>query len=223
VSDPPEATAATVEEAVAWLEAHGSEKTLAEMGTKYGIGADAAFGVPMAQMKQLARTLGHDHDLAAALWRSGSYEARMVAAMVDVADEVTPVQMDAWASDFDSWAICDTVCFTLFDRAPDAWTKVDQWSTSSSEYVKRAAFALLWSLALHDKQADEDRFVHGLDLVEREADDARPQIQKALLMSLRATARRSGSLGSAVHDLGARMAAAERGPRRTLGNRALRL
>ena len=102
----------------------------------------------MANMKVLAKRLGPNHDLAAELWDTGWYEARMLAAFVDEPARVTPAQMDRWCRDFDNWGICDTVCFHLFDRTPHAWAKVAQWRGRRDEFVKRAAFALLASLAL---------------------------------------------------------------------------
>ena len=78
--------------------------------------------------------------------------------------------MDAWCRDFDNWAICDTICFHLFDRTPHAWAKVGHWARRRREFVKRAAFALLAALALHDKTAPDSRFHTGLGLVERAAD-----------------------------------------------------
>ena len=66
--------------------------------------------------------------------------------------------------DFDNWAICDTVCFHLFDRTPHAWRKVDQWSGRRDEFVKRAAFALVASIGAHDKQAPDAPFRRALRL-----------------------------------------------------------
>ena len=83
----------------------------------------------MADLQRLARSLGRDHELAAALWDTGWYEARMLASFVDEPALVTPAQMDRWCRDFDNWAICDTVCFHLFDRTPHAFRKVAQWSS----------------------------------------------------------------------------------------------
>ena len=82
----------------------------------------------------------------------------MLTAFVDEPARVTPAQMDRWCRDFDNWAICDTLCFHLFDRTPHAWAKVEQWSRRREEFVKRAAFALLASLALHDKERRDARF-----------------------------------------------------------------
>jgi 3-methyladenine DNA glycosylase AlkD len=210
-----------VRAALEWLEAERDITTFENMGPRFGIHTDRAFGVPMARMKVLAKELGTDHALAAELWASGWYEARMVASMVDDANAVTPEQMDAWCDDFDNWAIVDTVCFNLFDRTAHAWSKVDQWAKSDREFVKRAGFALLWSLANHDRQAHDDQFLHGLELIEREAGDGRHLVDKAVGMALRAIGKRRSSLTGTAIAVAERLAASENPAARRVGRPAL--
>ena len=176
----------------------------------------------MGDMKIVAREVGPSHELAGALWDSGVYEARMVASMVDEPARVTSTQMDNWCGDFDNWAICDTVCFNLFDRAPHAWTKVAPWAGRPEEFVKRGAFALLWSLALHDKDATDDRFVAALALAERESSDERRMVTKAISMALKAVGKRNTALRGATVDAASRMAELPGGPARSIGRGALR-
>ena len=128
-------------EVLAWLERTGTKKTRDGMA-RYGIVAPRAFGVTVGALRACARRLGQDHALAARLWKSGWYEARMLATMVDDPARVTAAQMEAWARDFDNWAICDTACFVLFDRSPLAWARAKKWASSPREFVKRASFAL---------------------------------------------------------------------------------
>ena len=112
-----------VEESLAWLRAKSSKNIREEMEPRYGIHTEKAFGVGMAQMQKPATELGRSHELAEALWATGWYEARMVAAMVDVPEQVSARQMDRWCRDFDNWGICDTVCFKLFDQTPYAFAQ----------------------------------------------------------------------------------------------------
>ena len=63
--------------------------------------------------------------------------------------------------------------FNLFDRTPHVWAKVVEWSSKRKEFEKRTAFALLWSLTMHDKRASDEQFIRGLALIEREAIDER--------------------------------------------------
>jgi len=115
-----------VQAALTWLKSKSTKRDRENM-VRFAISASKFFGVSMANMKILAKRLGRNHELAAALWDTGWYEARMLASMIDEPAQVTPAQMDRWCRDFDNWGICDTVCFCLFDRTPYAWRKVAQW------------------------------------------------------------------------------------------------
>src|SRR5687768_9106395 len=134
------------DKAVATLKGLANRKTRDGMA-RYGLPSDRAFGVPVGAIQKLGKELGKSHELALALWQTGWYEARMLAAFVDEPDRVTPAQMDEWCRDFDNWGICDTVCFHLFDRSPHAFAKVKKWATRRAEFEKRTAFALLACLA----------------------------------------------------------------------------
>ena len=178
-------TTSAQEQVLIALQAAASAKTREEMGPRYGIWTDKAWGVAMNVMQKIAKPLAPDHDLAQALWTTGWYEARMVACMIDDPDMVTPEQMDRWRAGFDSWAITDTVCFKLFDRLPHAPAKVEQWARLNDEFGRRAAFALLASMALHGHGAREFH-LRGLELIEATSTDERNFVKKAVNWALRA-------------------------------------
>ena len=207
--------------ALAWLEKHGSKKGRDAMA-RYAIASEGAFGVSMKDMQALAKTLGRDQALAEALWATGQYEARMTACYVGEPNKITGARMDAWCRDFDNWAIADTACFALFDRTPHAWKKVAQWARSRDEFVKRAAFALLWGLTVHDKAAPDARFLEGLELIERGAADERHWVKKAVNMALRATGKRNRGLNAAALKVAKRLAASQDPAPRWIGKDALR-
>lgn len=210
-----------VRSVLTWLERHGTKRGLDGMA-RYGLPSDNAFGVTMADMKALAKRLGRNHQLAGALWDTGWYEARILTSFVDEPACVTPAQMDRWCRDFDNWGICDTVCFHLFDRTPHAWQKVAQWHALPEEFVKRAAFALLWGLTVHDKQADDEPFAQGLLLVERVATDERHFVKKAVNMALRAIGKRNPALHAAAVTVARRLADSPQAAPRWVGKDALR-
>src|SRR5262245_15588931 len=182
-----------VDAAIALLKRRGS-KAGREGMARYGLPADRAFGVSVGAIRATAKQLGRDHQLAIALWRSGWYEARMLATMVDDPALVTPAQMDSWCEDFDSWGICDTACFVLFDRSPHAFRKVAEWAHRKEEFVRRGAFALLASLALHDKSSTDAPFMKCFPLIERAARDDRNFVKKGVSWALRGVGSRSAAL-----------------------------
>jgi 3-methyladenine DNA glycosylase AlkD len=190
--------------------------------TRYGLPSEKAFGASVGSLQKLAKTLGRSHALAAELWDSGWFEARMLAAFVDEPERVTPAQMDRWCSDFDNWGICDTVCFHLFDRTPHAFRKVAAWARSPREFERRAAFALLASLAAHDRVSTDEPFARCLPLVEAAAGDDRNFVKKGVSWGLRMVGRRSRGLHAASVALARRLAASTETSARWIGRDAVR-
>jgi 3-methyladenine DNA glycosylase AlkD len=206
---------------IAALKRQGSQK-MREGMARYAIPSDKAFGISVGALRRYAKRLGPNHELASTLWKSGFYEARMLASFVDDPACVTPEQMDRWCKDFDNWAICDTACFALFDRSPHAWRKVDKWARSPDEFVKRASFALLASLTVHDKLAGDGPFAKGLALIERAATDERNFVKKAVNWALRSIGKRSAALNAAAVKVAKRLGASESRSARWVGKDALR-
>jgi 3-methyladenine DNA glycosylase AlkD len=114
------------------------------------------------------------------------------------------------------------VCFHLFDRTPQAWQRIEPWTRRRGEFVKRAGFALLASLALHDKRGGDEPFLRGLVLVERGASDGRNFVKKSVSWALRAIGRRNRALHSAAVDVASRLSVAPSAASRWVGRDALR-
>ena len=146
----------------------------------------------------------------------------MLTAFVDEPSKVTPTQMDRWCGDFDNWALCDTLTFKLWDQTPHAWAKVNEWSDRPEEFVKRTAFALLASLALHNKGATNEEFLECLPLIESAAADDRNFVKKGVSWALRSIGRRNALLNSAAVALAHRLAASPAAAPRWIGKDALR-
>ncbi len=210
-----------VAQALEWLGRHSS-KAVRDGMTRYAIPNEDALGVRMGDIQKLARKLGRDHDLALALWKTGVYEARLLCAYVDEPARVTPAQMNAQARDFDNWAVCDTLCFALWVRSPHALAQIRKWATSREEFVKRAAFALLASVALKDRAAPDAAFTRALKLVEKAAADERNFVKKGVNWALRGIGGRNAALNRAAVAVAKKLAAAKQPAPRWIGKDALR-
>jgi 3-methyladenine DNA glycosylase AlkD len=137
--------------------------------------------------------------LAGRLWQSGIFEARILAGMVDRPEWVTVEQIDAWIKDFDNWAICDSTCMRLFSRLGTlAHKKVREYARSEKEYVRRAAFALIASLVVHDKKSGDDVFIKYLPLIKKYSTDERNYVRKAVNWALRQIGKRNLKLNKAA-------------------------
>src|SRR5688572_347824 len=209
-----------VDSVLTWLRRHSSARNREGLA-RYGLPSDNALGVSVGDIRDLGKRLGRDHDLALVLWKTGVYEARMLTSFVDEPSRVTPAQMERWCRDFDSWGICDTLCFHLFDRTPYAYDKVEQWADRKEEFIKRGAFALLASLALHDKAADDESFLRYLPLIEKAAPDDRNFVKKGVSWALRAIGKRQ-TVREAAIDVAKRLAESSEPAARWIGKDALR-
>ena len=190
-------TSHRVDELMQELQSLGSEKDRAGMA-RYGIKTDDAFGVSIYVLRKIADRIGTDHELALALWATGNHEARLLACFVDDPKQVTESQCEAWATDFDSWDICDQATTSLFDLTEHGWAKAVQWAGRDEEWVKRGGFALMAGLAVHDKKATDKAFSKLLPVIERGAFDDRNFVKKAVNWALRNIGKRNLALHAAA-------------------------
>lgn len=161
---------------------------------RFGINPDNTLGISVWKLREIAKETGRDHGLAQKLWASGIHEGRMLGVFVDEPEKVTEKQMDSWVKDFDSWDVCDQACTDLFDRTPFAYKKAVEWSARKEEFVKRAAFALMAGLAVHDKKAPDSEFERFFAIIKRESTDERNFVRKAVNWALRNIGKRNRNL-----------------------------
>ncbi len=183
-------TAASAGAVLKKLKASADPKVRAAMA-HFGVHVKNAHGIPMPVLHKLAREIGTHHKLAAQLWASGNHEARILAGLIGNPAQVTAAQMERWAREFDSWDVVDGSCCHLFVSAAPAWKKAMEWSRRKEEYVKRAGFALMAYLALHDKQAADAKFARLLPIIRRHSTDERNFVKKAVNWALRQIGKRN--------------------------------
>jgi 3-methyladenine DNA glycosylase AlkD len=159
----------------------------------FGIKDDKALGVKVPLIRQLAKTIGKNHELSIELWKTEIHEARLLATMIENPKLINNEQFDSWVGDFNSWDICDQCCGLLI-KTPFAEDKIIQYANSDSEFVKRTAFVLICALSVHDKKASDEFFIPFFDLIERESWDERNFVRKAVNWALRQIGKRNDNL-----------------------------
>lgn len=165
---------------------------------RYGMAVEQRLGVSVPDLRKIAKELGHDHELALQLWKTGIAEARILAAMIDEPDRLTEGQMEDWVKDINSWDVCDQLCMNLFEKAPFAWKKIIDWSEREEEFVKRTAFSLIACLAWHDKKVEDDKFIELFPVIIRGATDERNFVKKAVNWAIRNIGKRNLKLNKAA-------------------------
>ncbi|AXI55371.1 hypothetical protein SuNHUV7_28250 (plasmid) [Pseudoseohaeicola sp. NH-UV-7] len=133
--------------------------------------------------------------LAADLWRTDIYEARLAAAKLLTQARIRPDTavwdlITSWVPDFDSWAIADHACMAGQKRLvadPGRVATVAHWATSDHMWTKRAALVITlpWTKQNHPKQQEREIRETVLGWAATYVDDKAWFIQKAVAWWLR--------------------------------------
>jgi 3-methyladenine DNA glycosylase AlkD len=170
-----------------------------ESMARYGIkSSEKVLGVSAKFLFSLAKNTGTNHALALELWQSGVYEARLLAALIADPKQMKKRIMNSWVKDFDNWAICDGVCMHCFRDTPYAHELAAKWIKLTPEFVRRAGFTMIATLAVHDKKSDDSVFLKYLLVVKKYATDERNYVKKAINWALRQIGKRNVKLNAAA-------------------------
>lgn len=157
---------------------------------RYGIDSSRALGIRAPALREYAKPYRKHHELALVLWECDVHEAKHLAGMIADPREMTEEQMEKWAADCYSWDLVDNIC-GLFAKTPYALDKARTWIRRKEEYVKRAGFVILVSLAVHDKKAPDELFLSFFPYIREGADDERNFVKKAVNWLLRQIGKRN--------------------------------
>jgi 3-methyladenine DNA glycosylase AlkD len=174
------------------LKAAGTQRKRAA-AIRVGIPMDEAFGVSVGDVRAIAKTLKGRHDLARPLWATGVHEARVLATMLADPKATSRGEIERWQRDVVSWDLCDHLCGNLVRHRADAADLVRRWITSEKLYVRRAAFAVIAELAVHDRSIDNETLADFAQLVVAHGGDPRPHARQAASWALRSIGKRDAA------------------------------
>jgi len=222
----------TCEEVIKKLRGLGKQRNIEGM-ERFGIHPkDEKLGVSMPDVRNMGKEIKRFfvatqndrglHKLASELWLSKVHEARILSSIIDLPEMVSEKQADKWVKDFDSWDLCDQVCMNLFGSLPFAFKKAKQWTSSKQEFVRRAGFALMASLAVHNKKAIDSQFAEFFPLVVKHSTDERNFVRKAVNWALRQIGKRNLNLNKRAIKVATQIQAMDNKTAKWIANDALR-
>ncbi len=189
---------------------------------RFGINAEKAYGIKVPELKALAKPLKKNHALALDLWETGMHEARLIAIFIADPKLTTPELAENWVKDFNSWDICDQACIVLFNKTPFAHQKAKEWTLLEPEFERRAGFALMATLAVHDKKAADEKFIEFFPFLEKGSADERNFVKKAVNWAIRQIGKRNRMLNAAAIELSEKIAQQNSKSARWIAAHALR-
>jgi len=171
----------------------------AEGQRRFGIATSCEhLGVRMPVIKALAKEQRRNHALALALWDSRVYEARLCAVFMDDPKQADRAQLERWVSACDNWALTDGCCIHHFRKTSFALDCARDWVRREEEFVRRAGFTLVATLAVHLKKEPDASFLAFLPAIRQGALDERNFVIKAVNWALRQIGKRNPALRAAA-------------------------
>lgn len=210
-----------MQEIIKRLKKQANAKNKAGM-VRFGINPNNTLGIAVPILREMAKEIGKDHDLALRLWRSGIHEARLLAIFIDEVAKVSEQQMDSWVKDIDSWDICDQACGNLFDKTPWAYQKAFQYVKNQEEFIKRTGFVLMATLSIHDRITKDKEFEKFFPLIKKHSLDERNFVKKAVNWALRQIGKRNIALNKKAIKLGREIQKIDSQSARWIANDAIR-
>jgi hypothetical protein len=203
----------TYDEAMAALEAKGSEQTRRTY-RRHGA-SDPLFGVKFGDLRPLAKRIGTDHALAEQLWASDNADARLLACMVADPAAVSEAELDAWLDDIDTYFLVDTFVASIASRKPGRRERAERWIASDRDRSAQAGWDLMNLVALSDEEVPDEYFERQLDLIAERIDSYGNWTRRSASNTITGIGLRNDALEAAARTTAAEMGHVEFDPGQT--------
>lgn len=127
-------------------------------------GARQVIGVLFSDIDRIQKQIKVDHKLAQQLWRSGYFEARILALKTA---EPHLADLKKWAKETGDYTTADTLA-KLAVRAKESLKLMSAWCASAKEWLGRIGFQMLAITAMERPDLEDDFFLPYLDLIAAE-------------------------------------------------------
>lgn len=136
---------------------------------------DNQFGVKLGDVRQVAKQLKADRQLALALWETGNVEAQLIAALSVEPKSLSADELDRLTRSTTCSQVADWLNAYVVARHPERETLRQRWMADQDRWAARAGWSLTASRV--SKDAEGLDLTALLDRIERELPTALPEVQ----------------------------------------------
>ncbi len=169
---------------ITYLKSEASPKYKTNI-VRMGIPAEYCIGVSTAILRSFSKKLKKSNQLAFELWDTYYHEARLLSVFLFNPQELTFYDIDNLMADVISWDLCDHLCKNLIIKLTNYEEYILNWISDNHIYKKRAAFTLIASAAIHDKNISQDTLNLYLKRIYESSNSEHEHIKKATSWALR--------------------------------------
>lgn len=120
-----------------------------------GLGYKLNWGIPLAQLKQIAAGYSQSKELAEALWRDDVRECKILATLLMPASEMGMEEAEEWGSGIVNQELSELFALNLGQRVDCASDLAFRWLQNSNVLLKMCAYHILSRLLMKGLTLDE--------------------------------------------------------------------
>lgn len=193
----------TVSEVLALLESERDER-----GVRYwerlgaGTGGLRSVGLGLTRLRQLAKRIGRDRALAAALWACDLYEARVLSLLIDDPTRIDRAQAERQVEALAAGQLAHVYasCDATLAKTPFVVELAEDWMRHGDPVRRDCGHGLLYEISKFSgkKAPPEAWFLAQVERIGREIDRAPERVRLAMATALMGIGKRSAALNAAA-------------------------
>ncbi|MFT5051641.1 MAG: 3-methyladenine DNA glycosylase AlkD [Chlamydiales bacterium] len=190
-------------EVLSLLKANQDERGIAnweQLGSRNG--GLKSFGVGLTRLRKLAREVGRDPRLAAQLWKSRVYDARILGLLVDDLKQITREQAEAQVEQLEGGHLAHvfSTCGAPLAKVPFAVDLASDWIESKDRVRRRCGYSLLYEISKDKKKTapDDAFFLKHVSQINKTYSKERGVVLGAMGGALMGIGKRNATLNAAT-------------------------
>lgn len=193
----------TVPDVLALLEAERDERGIgnwARLGE--GTAGMRSYGIGLTRLRKLAKQIGRDRGLAAALWKTDVHEARVLALLIDDPARITREQAERQVEELAGGMLAHVFasCAATLAKTPFVVELADQWVKSEDPVRRDCGYGLLYEASKFSgrKAPSEAYFLAHVAHIADTIDTEPERVRLAMGLALMGIGKRSAALNRAA-------------------------
>lgn len=186
----------TVKEVLTLLEKNKDPRGLEHWKKIHPDNKMESFGIGLTKLKALVKKIGKDHTLAAELWKVNNYEAKMTAILIEDPKQVSEAQVDRQVKELGRGMFVHVFCTVLMPKLPLLKKKVDEWTKSKDDLLRRCGYYSLYALAQSKENIEDEYFESFLKIFEKNLQKEENMVKDAMNGSILTIGKRNKNLNT---------------------------
>jgi 3-methyladenine DNA glycosylase AlkD len=160
-----------------------------------------SYGIGLTQLRKLAKKVGRDPKLAAQLWKSNVYDAKIMGLLIDDPKQITREQAEKQVEELNAGMLSHVFacCDATLAKAPFAFELACDWMDSKDNMRRRCGYTLLYELSKKNhKSMDDDYYLERITHIRKSIHGEEMWVRESMNGALFGIGKRNKKLNTAA-------------------------